>query len=91
MLCHHFALFDVVLKTADNAHLSENPLVSFSPTIFFLAFLPPIIFNEGYNLRQQFFFGYIKEVSAPHVFSLLSNCMSQLHLLEASLCALLLS
>ncbi|KAG5177733.1 Sodium/hydrogen exchanger family-domain-containing protein [Tribonema minus] len=43
-------------------HEEENPLIKFSPTIFFLAFLPPIIFNEGYHLKQQFFFGYIKEI-----------------------------
>ena len=51
-----------VASTADTTE--ENPLIKFSPSIFFLAFLPPIIFNEGYHLKQQFFFGYIKEVRA---------------------------
>lgn len=27
-----------------------------------MGFLPPIIFNEGYHLKKQFFLGYLKEI-----------------------------
>jgi hypothetical protein len=58
----------------DEEDLGENPLVTFSPSLFFLALLPPIIFNEGYHLKQQFFFGYIKEVSAAAILQPDSIC-----------------
>lgn len=38
-------------------------LLSFSPTVFFVAFLPPIIFNSGYHLRKELFFRHIVPIS----------------------------
>jgi len=35
----------------DGADVAEG-LLSFSPEIFFVALLPPIIFNSGYHLRR---------------------------------------
>ncbi|KAG5177287.1 Sodium/hydrogen exchanger family-domain-containing protein [Tribonema minus] len=63
----------VIALLSETAKIGDNPLISFSPTIFFLAFLPPIIYNEGYNLRQQFFFGYIKEIL---IFAIIGTALS---------------
>lgn len=37
-------------------------LLSFSPTIFFVILLPPIIFNSGYHLHRGLFFRYITPI-----------------------------
>ncbi|KAL7571190.1 hypothetical protein ACA910_010618 [Epithemia clementina (nom. ined.)] len=34
-------------------------LISFSPNIFFMALLPPILFNSGYQLRRELFLRHI--------------------------------
>lgn len=42
--------------------LVENVL-SFSPNVFFVALLPPIIFNSGYHLRRELFFRHIAPIA----------------------------
>jgi len=37
-------------------------LLEFSPTFFFSALLPPIIFNSGYHINRVLFFRYIKPI-----------------------------
>lgn len=37
-------------------------LLSFSPNIFFMALLPPILFNSGYQLRRELFYRHIKPI-----------------------------
>jgi sodium/hydrogen exchanger 8 len=44
---------------ADNVAQS---LLSFSPTVFFVVLLPPIIFNSGYHVRRDLFFRYITPI-----------------------------
>lgn len=39
-----------------------HSLLSFSPNIFFMALLPPILFNSGYQLRRELFCRHIKPI-----------------------------
>lgn len=38
-------------------------LLSFSPKVFFMALLPPIIFNSGYQLRRELFYRHISPIT----------------------------
>jgi len=40
-------------------HVLAHSLLSFSPNVFFMALLPPIIFNSGYELRRELFYRHI--------------------------------
>jgi flagellar biosynthesis protein FliQ len=46
---------DNIENDDDAAENVAESLLSFSPKIFFLALLPPIIFNSGYHLRRGMF------------------------------------
>ena len=37
-------------------YVLAHSLLSFSPNVFFMALLPPIIFNSGFQLRRELFF-----------------------------------
>jgi NhaP-type Na+/H+ or K+/H+ antiporter len=37
-------------------------MLSFSPTVFFVVLLPPIIFNSGYHVRRDLFFRYLAPI-----------------------------
>lgn len=37
-------------------------LLSFSPTVFFVALLPPIIFNSGYHLKRELLFRHMTPI-----------------------------
>jgi hypothetical protein len=39
-----------------------HSLLSFSPNIFFMALLPPILFNSGYQIRRELFYRHIKPI-----------------------------
>ena len=48
---------------ADNGYEDvAASIFSFSPTIFFIILLPPIIFNSGYHLQRDLFFRYIAPI-----------------------------
>jgi Sodium/hydrogen exchanger family len=49
---------------ADNGGYEDvaASIFSFSPTIFFIILLPPIIFNSGYHLQRDLFFRYIAPI-----------------------------
>ena len=42
-------------------HLADR-MLSFSPDLFFMALLPPILFNSGYQLRRELFYRHIKPI-----------------------------
>lgn len=42
----------------------SSAILSFSGPIFFMALLPPIMFNSGYELKRELFFRHIKPIVA---------------------------
>lgn len=39
-----------------------HSILSFSPNVFFMGLLPPIIFNSGYQLRRELFYRHFKPI-----------------------------
>ncbi len=39
-----------------------DSMLGFSPTVFFVILLPPIIFNSGYHLHRALFFRYMAPI-----------------------------
>ena len=48
-------------EDGDDGDVAQS-LLSFSPKIFFIALLPPIIFNSGYHLRRELFFRHFTPI-----------------------------
>jgi solute carrier family 9 (sodium/hydrogen exchanger), member 8 len=46
----------------EEGHLTQT-ILSFPNKVFFLALLPPILFNSGYQLQRELFFRHIKPIS----------------------------
>jgi hypothetical protein len=60
---------------AANDDSVAQSLLSFSPEIFFIALLPPIIFNSGYHLRRELFF---RHITATCAFACIGTVLSAL-------------
>ena len=45
-------------RESTDASAGEAFLRGMSPTVFFIGFLPPIIFNSGYGINRKVFFYY---------------------------------
>jgi len=80
-----------VIAPADNAENDDGAayddsvaqsLLSFSPQVFFVALLPPIIFNSGYHLRRELFFRHIAPITLFAVVGTLISAFSISFLLE---------
>lgn len=81
-----------VIAPADNAENDDGAaeyddsvaqsLLSFSPEVFFVALLPPIIFNSGYHLRRELFFRHIVPITLFAVIGTLISTFSISFLLE---------
>lgn len=46
----------------EGAYNIASNLLTFSPNIFFMALLPPILFNSGYQLRRELFYRHITPI-----------------------------
>lgn len=57
-------------------------LLSFSTEVFFVALLPPIIFNSGYHLRRELFFRHIVPIGLFAVFGTLASAVGISCMLE---------
>lgn len=57
-------------------------LLSFSPNVFFVALLPPIIFNSGYHLRRELFFRHIVPITLFAVVGTVVSAISVSLMLE---------
>jgi len=57
-------------------------LLSFSPQVFFVALLPPIIFNSGYHLKRELFFRHLAPVALFAVVGTLVSALLISFLLE---------
>jgi Sodium/hydrogen exchanger family len=53
---------DAAAEEDGNYQDVAESIFSFSPTIFFIILLPPIIFNSGYHLQRDLFFRYITPI-----------------------------
>jgi hypothetical protein len=70
---------NAVADDDDDAAVNDDSvaqsLLSFSPEIFFIALLPPIIFNSGYHLRRELFF---RHITATCAFACIGTVLSAL-------------
>ncbi|XP_018026186.1 sodium/hydrogen exchanger 8-like [Hyalella azteca] len=70
------AFIGLVLKILSSQNIANfQKEEAFSPTIFFLVFLPPIIFESGYNLHKGNFF---QNIGSILVFAILGTIVSAL-------------
>ncbi|KAK7077214.1 Sodium/hydrogen exchanger 8 [Halocaridina rubra] len=70
------AVIGLVLKILYSRHIANwQKEEAFSPTVFFLVILPPIIFESGYNLHKGNFF---QNIGSIIVFAVLGTVISAL-------------
>jgi sodium/hydrogen exchanger 8 len=58
-------LIHLTTGQSDNESMAggvANSMLFFSPTVFFVILLPPIIFNSGYHLHRALFFRYMTPI-----------------------------
>jgi NhaP-type Na+/H+ or K+/H+ antiporter len=52
-----------MFSAGDESDDLANKTISFSSNIFFMALLPPILFNSGYELQIELFYRHIKPIT----------------------------
>lgn len=57
-------------------------LLSFSPKVFFVALLPPIIYNSGYHLRRELFFRHLLPISLFAIVGTMISALSTAFILD---------
>ncbi|CAB9510044.1 Sodium/hydrogen exchanger [Seminavis robusta] len=65
-----------------DVHALVHNVLSFSPNAFFVALLPPIIFNSGYHLRRELFFRHIRPIALLAVVGTLVSTIAIATLLQ---------
>lgn len=54
---------EIVIENAYSTDSLAESILSFSPTVFFVILLPPIIFNSGYHIQKDLFFRHLGAIS----------------------------
>ncbi|KAG7359265.1 CPA1 family sodium/proton antiporter [Nitzschia inconspicua] len=55
---------EIVIENGnENTDSLAESLLSFSPTLFFVVLLPPIIYNSGYHIQRDLFFRHLSSIS----------------------------
>lgn len=60
---------------SNNNNVGQALLQSFSPTVFFVALLPPIIFHSGYHVRRQLLWQYLLPIGLYAVVGTVVSCI----------------
>jgi sodium/hydrogen exchanger-like protein 6/7 len=61
-------LFSVILYFSTPNAAQELGTFSFKPNFFFNFFLPPIVFNSGFNMRKKMFFKNLGNIAVSGLF-----------------------
>ena len=65
----------ILLSDPQRKNDATSYILAFEPTTFFVGFLPPIIFNSGYQMNSRYFFAHFASVCALAVVGTMSSAV----------------